>query len=123
MELTRGLISTTITDKLQLLSSRSLTHSISQKILFNFFISFQKLIWIPRCEKMNIYKRSSGITSSIKKDFKNYQPIIDQDIHSTYLANAKHRIQQGLTRCKGAIMSLITKGLISAWGIKGFNNN
>jgi hypothetical protein len=49
LELTRGLLSHTITTKLRRLAPNSIS-SLTQKLWKNFFIAFQKHIWLPRCE-------------------------------------------------------------------------
>jgi hypothetical protein len=67
---------------------------------------------------MNIYEQFSGITTNIKRDFKNYQPIVNSNIRTAYLSNANQRKRQGLTECKEIITLLIIKDLIPAWGIK-----
>jgi ribonuclease HI len=70
-ELTRGLVSHTITSKLRKIAPESVS-SLTQKLLKSFFIAFQKHIWIPRCEKMNLYEVSLGISSTQKRDYKTY---------------------------------------------------
>jgi hypothetical protein len=70
-ELTRGLISHTITNKLRKIAPQSV-HLLTQKLLKTFFITFQKYIWIPKCEQMNIYELSLGISSTQKKDYRTY---------------------------------------------------
>jgi hypothetical protein len=79
-ELTRGLLSHTITSKLRRLAPH-LISSLTQKLWKTFFITFQKQIWIPRCEQMNLYEISLGISSAQKKDYKIYRPQVNQERH------------------------------------------
>jgi hypothetical protein len=119
-ELTRGLLSHTITSKLCRLAPH-LISSLTQKLWKIFFITFQKQIWIPRCEQINLYEISLGISSTQKKDYKTYRPQVDQERHLKGHQNHRWRYKEGLYRCKEAITSLIIKGLIPVWGVKGFN--
>jgi hypothetical protein len=81
-ELTKGLISHTITNKLHKIAPQSVS-SLTQKLLKTFFITFQKHIWIPKYEQMNTYETSLGISFAQKRDYITYRPQIDHDYYTT----------------------------------------
>jgi hypothetical protein len=114
------LILHTITNKLRRITPQ-LVSSLTQKLLKTFFITFKKNIWIPRCDQMNKYEASLGISPVQKKDYKTYRPIVCQENYLAYQQNNKWRTKERLHHCKEAITSLIVKGSIPVWGIKGFN--
>jgi hypothetical protein len=71
---------------------------------------------------MNIYKISLGISPAKKRDYITYRPQIDHSHYSAYYRRTKRRTKEGLHCYKEAITSLIIKGSIPVWGVKGFNN-
>jgi hypothetical protein len=66
-EFMRGLVSSTIVNKLKKLISRKATNLLTIKIIKHFHTSFHKHIWIPRCIKLVTIEQQAGITWAQKR--------------------------------------------------------